>query len=126
MTNKLYYSKEVVELGSLSRVQKAQSMLGVFMGKQDILKILRLYKKEVANEYKISKIGIFGSTARGEANYESDIDIVISVLEPDFFMLAGIKTDLEDRLEKPVDIVTYTDTMNSLLKKRIDREAVYA
>jgi hypothetical protein len=96
------------------------------MGKQDILKILHLYKKEVANEYKILKIGIFGSTARGEANDESDIDIVIRVSEPDFFMLAGIKNDLESRLKKTVDIVTYTDTMNSFLKKRIDHEALYA
>ena len=96
------------------------------MGKQDILKVLHLYKKEVANEYKILKIGIFGSTARGGANDESDVDIVISVSEPDFFMLAGIKNDLEERLERPVDIVTYTDSMNSFLKKRIDHEAVYA
>ena len=96
------------------------------MGKQDILKILHLYKKEVANEYKISKIGIFGSTARGEANDESDVDIVIRISEPDFFILAGIKNDLEDRLKKSVDIITYTDTMNSFLKKRIDHEAVYA
>lgn len=96
------------------------------MGKQDILKILHLYKKEVANEYKISKIGIFGSTARGEANDESDVDIVIRISEPDFFILAGIKNDLEERLKKSVDIITYTDTMNSFLKKRIDHEAVYA
>ncbi len=96
------------------------------MGTQDILKILSLYKKEVANEYQILKIGIFGSTARGEANDESDVDIVIRVLEPDFFMLAGIKNDLENRLKKSVDIVTYTDSMNSFLKNRIDHEAVYA
>ncbi len=96
------------------------------MGVQSMLKILSLYKKEVANEYQISKIGIFGSAARGEANDESDVDIVIRVSEPDFFMLAGIKTDLENRLKKSVDIVTYTDTMNSFLKKRIDHEAVYA
>jgi predicted nucleotidyltransferase len=96
------------------------------MGKQDILKILHLYKKEVANEYKILQIGIFGSTARGEATDESDVDIVIRVSEPDFFMLAGIKNDLEDRLKKSVDIITYTDSMNTFLKSRIDHEAVYA
>lgn len=96
------------------------------MGKQDILEILHLYKKEVADEYKISKIGIFGSTARGEATDESDVDIVISISEPDFFTLAGIKNDLEDRLKKSVDIITYTDTMNSFLKKKIDHEVVYA
>nr|WP_321401894.1 nucleotidyltransferase domain-containing protein [uncultured Desulfobacter sp.] len=96
------------------------------MGKQDILKILNHYKKEVAKEYKISKIGIFGSIARGEASDESDVDIVISVPEPDFFMLVGIKNDLEDRLKKSVDIVTYTKTMNPFLKTQIDHEAVYA
>lgn len=101
-------------------------MRGVSMGTQDILKILHLYKKEVANEYKILKIGIFGSTARGEENDESDVDIVISVPEPDFFMLVGIKNDLEERLQKSVDIVTYTNSMNSFLKKRIDHEAMYA
>ena len=96
------------------------------MSRQDILKILNLYKKEVADEYNILEIGIFGSIARGEANDESDVDIVIRVSEPDLFMLAGIKNDLEDRLNKSVDIVTYNDSMNAFLKSRIDREAVYA
>ncbi len=96
------------------------------MGKQDILKILRRYKEAVATEYNILKIGFFGSTARGETNDESDVDIVICLSEPDFFMLAGIKRDLEQRLHKPVDLVTYTDSMNPFLKKRIDHEAIYA
>ncbi len=96
------------------------------MGRQDILKIFHHYKREVANEYSILKIGVFGSAARSEVKDESDVDIVIRVPEPDFFMLAGIKNDLEERLKKPVDIVTYTDSMNPFLKKRIDREAVYA
>ena len=96
------------------------------MGKKDIIKILYNYKQEVANEYNILTIGIFGSAARGESGDESDVDIVIRISEPDFFMLAGIKDDLEKRLKKPVDIVYYTDSMNPFLKKRIDREAVYA
>ena len=41
-------------------------------------------------------------------------------------MLAGIKEDLEKRLNKSIDIVTYTDSMNPFLKNRIDQEAVYA
>lgn len=95
------------------------------MNRQDILTILNDYKKEVAKEYQILKIGIFGSVARSEAKDESDVDIVIRVSEPDFFMLAGIKSDLEKRLKKSVDIVAYTDRMNPFLKKRIDLEAVY-
>lgn len=96
------------------------------MGRKDILKLLSDYKNEVANEYHILKIGIFGSVARSEAKEDSDVDIVIRVSEPDFFMLAGIKEDLEKKLNKSVDIVAYTDLMNPFLKNRIDLEAVYA
>jgi len=96
------------------------------MNKHDLIAILRDYKKERANYYGIMTIGIFGSTARGDAREESDVDIVLRIREPDLFMLVGIKEELEERLHRPVDIVTYRDNMNLFLKKRIDEEAVYA
>lgn len=96
------------------------------MNKQDLIAILRDYKNERANYYGIMTIGIFGSTARGDAREESDVDIVLRIREPDLFMLVGIKEELEERLHCPVDIVTYRDNMNLFLKKRIDEEAVYA
>ena len=96
------------------------------MGKEDIIKTLRSYKKDVAKQYNILTIGIFGSVARDEAGEDSDVDVVVCISEPDLFMLAGIKNDLEERLRRPVDIVTYRNTMNPFLKKRIDSEAIYA
>lgn len=95
------------------------------MGKRDIIKILRKYKKDFADRYNILTIGIFGSVARDDAGEDSDVDVVVQISEPDLFMLVGIKNDLEERLRRPVDIVTYRDNMNPFLKKRIDREAVY-
>ncbi len=96
------------------------------MKKEELIDILRNYKNERANYYGIMTIGIFGSTARGDAREESDVDIVLRIREPDLFMLVGIKEELEERLHRPVDIVTYRDNMNLFLKKRIDKEAVYA
>ncbi len=96
------------------------------MKKEELIDILRNYKNERANHYGIMTIGIFGSTARGEVREESDVDIVLRIREPDLFMLVGIKEELEERLHRPVDIVTYRDNMNLFLKKRIDEEAVYA
>lgn len=96
------------------------------MNKEKIIDILRNYKNERANYYGIMTIGIFGSIARGDAGEESDVDIVLQIREPDLFMLVGIKEELEERLHRPVDIVTYRDNMNLFLKKRIDKEAVYA
>ncbi len=95
------------------------------MGKKDIIRILRKYKKEFASQYNIITIGIFGSVARDDLGDESDVDIVVNISEPDFFILAGIKDDLEERLNISVDIVSYRDSMNPLLKRRIDNEAVY-
>ena len=96
------------------------------MKKEELIDILRNYKNERANYYGIMTIGIFGSTARGDACEESDVDIVLRIREPDLFMLVGIKEELEERIHRPVDIVTYRDNMNLFLKKRIDEEAVYA
>ena len=96
------------------------------MKREELIDILHNYKNERANHYGIITIGIFGSTARGDAREESDVDIVLQIREPDLFMLVGIKEELEERLHRPVDIVTYRDNMNLFLKKRIDEEAVYA
>jgi len=96
------------------------------MKKNEVIKILREYKKEVAEQYGIIDIGVFGSVARDEAEEDSDVDVVVHIPRPDLFMLVGIKNDLEDRLRRPVDIVTYRKNMNQFLKKRIDGEAVYA
>lgn len=96
------------------------------MKKEKLIDILRNYKNERASYYGIMTIGIFGSTARGNAREESDVDIVLRIREPDLFMLVGIKEELEERLHHPVDIVAYRDNMNVFLKKRIDEEAVYA
>ena len=64
------------------------------MKKEELIDILRNYKNERANYYGIMTIGIFGSTARGDAREESDVDIVLRIREPDLFMLVGIKDDI--------------------------------
>ncbi len=95
------------------------------MDKNEIIKILCQYKKEFAEQYGINKMGIFGSVARDNTNKNSDIDIFIDIIKPDLFLIAGIKDDLEQRLNIHVDVVTYSKNMNAFLKKRIDREALY-
>jgi len=91
-----------------------------------ILAILKDYKEQLTEKYGISEIGVFGSVTRNNASENSDVDIVIRIQKPDLFLLAGIKNDLEEKLNRPVDIVSYRDTMNRFLKQRIDGEAVYA
>jgi len=96
------------------------------MKKHDIIQILRHFKEENKVRYSIQTIGIFGSAARDTLKEQSDIDVVVELENPDLFNLIGIKQDLEERLQCPVDIVRYREKMNSFLKHRIDQEAIYA
>lgn len=95
------------------------------MGQKEIIQVLRDYKREYAEQYGILELGIFGSVARNEAVESSDVDVVVRIAKPDLFLLAGLKYELEERLNRPVDIVAYRENMSQFLKKRIDGEAVY-
>jgi len=46
------------------------------LSRQEILKTLRGLKKVLAG-YGVSRVGLFGSSVRGEAGAESDIDILV-------------------------------------------------
>ena len=96
------------------------------MKRDDIIKALRRFKEGNQQRYRIEKIGIFGSSARGDMNAESDIDVVVVLEKQDLLNLIGIKQDLEEQFGVPVDIVSYRERMNDYLKRRIEDEALYA
>ncbi len=96
------------------------------MKRDDIIKALRRFKEGNQQRYLIEKIGIFGSSARGDMNAESDIDVVVVLEKQDLLNLIGIKQDLEEQFGVPVDIVSYRERMNDYLKRRIEDEALYA
>ena len=89
------------------------------------LEILLCCKGDFEVRYGITTMGIFGSLARGEANDGSDVDVVVKMIKPNLFTLVHVKEELEQALHQQVDIVHYRERMNSFLKQRIDREAIY-
>ncbi|WP_457552321.1 nucleotidyltransferase family protein [Desulfobacula sp.] len=46
------------------------------INKEHIIALLKKYKKEQSKRFGVTKMGIFGSVARGSINEGSDIDIV--------------------------------------------------
>lgn len=96
------------------------------MRRDEIIEALRHFKEGNQQRYRIEKIGIFGSYARGDMNHESDIDVVVVLEKQDLFSLIGIKQDLEEKFGLSVDIVSYREKMNNYLKSRIEDEALYA
>jgi uncharacterized protein len=93
--------------------------------RETILKELRRIKPDLAKLYGVTKIGIFGSFARNEIREDSDVDVVVEMREPDLFYMVHIKEALEESFKMSVDVIRYREMMNSRLKARIDREAVY-
>lgn len=67
-----------------------------------IPKIKRILKKN-----KVKKAGIFGSYAKGEQKKNSDIDILIEPPKGIGFGFVGIQFELEDKLKKKIDLISY-------------------
>lgn len=64
--------------------------------------------RPVAERYGISKVYLFGSYARGEATEDSDIDLLIDAQNiKGLFALGGVYSDLEEALNKEIDLVTF-------------------
>lgn len=90
-----------------------------------IIDFLRNHKDVFASEFKVKRIGVFGSYARGTAGDESDIDIVVELEKPDLYYLIGVKQAVEEAMGGKVDVVRLRDKMNVALRQRIERDAIY-
>ena len=60
----------------------------------------------VAKKYNIPKVYIFGSYARGEANPDSDVDLMIEVGTLHGLEVIGALEEFKNALKKPVDLIT--------------------
>ena len=80
-------------------------------------KIIPIFKK-----YDVKRASIFGSFVRGEEKEDSDIDILVEFKgEKSLLDLAGLKIELEEKLGRKVDVLTY-NSLHPLLKDKILKE----
>jgi len=88
----------------------------------DIRKIKKIITP-ILNRHGVTKAGVFGSLARQEAGENSDIDILVEIKKKNFSLLdfAGLQLELEDALERKVDLVEY-DTIKPRLRDIILKE----
>jgi predicted nucleotidyltransferase len=97
------------------------------MKREDAMRILKKHRKALQSR-SVRRAALFGSTARGEAGPRSDVDILIE-LEPDLlldaFTYAGIKQEIADLFDGPVDVVNRAGLKPHLRSAVIDG-AIYA
>lgn len=72
----------------------------------------------------VRSIGLFGSYRRGTPRPDSDIDILVDLVQPSFDSYMDLKFWLEDTFHCAVDLVLI-DTLKPRLRPRILDEVVY-
>jgi hypothetical protein len=93
--------------------------------KAEILSLMSRFKPTAQKKYGMTKLGIFGSVARGEQTDNSDVDICYEGQAPSLLTLDKIQTELEQLLDCKVDLVRVRENMSSLLRKRILRDVIF-
>ena len=95
------------------------------MKKQQAIELLTHSKPILEKQFGVTKLALFGSTARDTAQSNSDIDILISFNTPATSKLYfGALFYLEDLLKCPVDLVTET-ALRRELRPFIEAESIY-
>ena len=95
------------------------------MQRDEVLKLLAGHKPELQQRFGVTALALFGSTARGTATTNSDVDILVAFDGPAtserYF---GVQFLLEDALGCTVDLVT-VKALRPELRPHIEREAVH-
>ena len=85
------------------------------MSIEEIKKII----SPILKKYGVGRASLFGSVVSGEVTKRSDIDLLVELPKKASLLdLAGLKIDLEEKLGKRVDVLTY-NSLHPLLRDKI-------
>jgi uncharacterized protein len=80
----------------------------------------------ILKKHAVKRAAIFGSFARGEAKVRSDVDLLIEYKAKDksLFDLVDLKAELEETLDRKVDIVTYNSIYSGIRKQILAEQII--
>jgi predicted nucleotidyltransferase len=79
---------------------------------------------EIAAQYGVGDIRVFGSVARGDENENSDVDLLIDRFEGSFLKFVSLKAALEDIIGKKVDLRKPENIRHPLVREAISRDLI--
>ena len=94
--------------------------------KQDlVLNILKQKSAELAGEFGVKSLFLFGSVARDEATSASDVDLLVEFSRPvGYFGLFALQDYLEKLLGCPVDLGTH-ESLKPYIRERVMGELIH-
>jgi predicted nucleotidyltransferase len=96
--------------------------------RDQIVQILRQEQAYLAAEFGVSRMGLFGSYAKGQADQASDIDLLVEFERPIGFRFLELADYLERVLGRKVDVLTPAGIQNIRIHKvaqNISQSIVY-
>ena len=87
-----------------------------------VLPQLREHQGAWRQRYQLQRIGLFGSTARNQATATSDVDVWVELDPLTPYATVHLKQELEELLQRPVDVVRLRERMNPVLRRAILQE----
>jgi predicted nucleotidyltransferase len=94
------------------------------MTRSETLKLLKEHKAVLAERFGVTRLALFGSTARDEATVSSDVDILVAFDGPaTASRYFGVQFYLEDLIGRPVDLVT-DKALRKRLRPFVERDAI--
>lgn len=94
------------------------------MTREQILDFLKQHKQEMHDSFGVTRIGLFGSYARGDARDDSDIDIAIELAKNSADSYFGLLHYLEDSFQKRIDLGIESN-FKPIIKPYIVKEILY-
>ncbi len=91
---------------------------------EEIIKTLQAKRIDLVNNYNITKLGLFGSYARGEQTNDSDVDILVEFGKPIGMAFIDLADELEKDLKLKVDLVS-RKSIRQKIWGFIEQEVIY-
>jgi len=92
---------------------------------ETILEKLKAHKPELQKKYPVSRVGVFGSYARGEATSNSDIDIALEITGPMGLNFVAMADEIEELFGIKTDVVPLRSIKAQYLSS-VQKDIVYA
>ena len=91
---------------------------------EEYIRLIKDHTQELQTTFGISSLRLFGSVSRNEHSATSDVDICVD-MPPKMFLIARLKSFLENLLQCSVDIVRIHKHMNPFLLNEIEHDGIY-
>jgi predicted nucleotidyltransferase len=96
----------------------------LMLASTQVLEVLRLHREEL-RRLGVRRLGLFGSTARGEATETSALDFLVELDRKTFDVYMDVKELLQRLFARRIDLVL-AGAVKPQLRPRIFQETIYA